>query len=597
MKKYIIAMSAMLALGSCNEEFLDKYPQTSVAPDAFFKSGEDLELYVNGLLSLESPWSAYLGDQSSDNMATTAAVEIKSMMTGSPSSQTITGGWSWGRLRDINYFLDNYEQAEAAEETKAHFAGLARYYRAQFYFGKIGRYSDVPWYEVTLNPSDAELYKARDPREMVMEMVMEDLAYAAANVRESVPSGTPDVWAVKAFYARVALYEGTYRKYHAELGLESTANEFLEKARDISKEIMDSGNFSIYTTGNPEADYLRLFDSQVLFGNPEVILVNAYDNAKSRGGFDGGTVFGDYEQSPSRDLVMSYLMADGSRFTDIPGHESMGYVEEFQNRDPRLTQTLVYPGWVRRAESSPYIQNLSKNFTGYHQLKGYANTIDFDDQRGMDFPVYRYAEILLTYAEAKAELNELTQGDLDVSVNLLRERVNLPGLDMAEANANPDSFLASKYPNLTGANQGVILEIRRERRIEFAMEGFRYDDLMRWHAGKLLENIPEGMYFDGLGKYDMTGDGVEDIILVSKDTDIPTGDAKEKNSLGETLIYYKAGFIGESVDVYLKDGENGGNMETETKERSFVEPKYYYRPIPIQQVTLNPNLEQIFGWE
>ena len=597
MKKYIILLGIVLALGSCNEDFLDKYPQTSVAPDAFFKSEEDLELYVNGLLSLQDPWSAYHGDQSSDNMATTAAVEIKSMMTGNPSSQTLTGGWSWGRLRDINYFLDNYEKSDASEEAKAHFSGLARYYRAQFYFGMVRRYSDVPWYEFTLNPSDEELYKARDPRGLVMEKVMEDLEYAASHVRESVPSGTPGLWAVKAFHARVALYEGTYRKYHSELGLESSANEFLQKAKDVAKEIMDSGKFSVYNTGNPEGDYLALFNSQVLFGNSEVILVNPYDNSKSRGGFDGGTVFGDYEQSASRDLVMSYLMTDGTRFTDITGYETMGYVEEFQNRDPRLMQTLVYPGWIRRAESKPYIQNLSKNFTGYHQLKGYSNTVDYDDQRGMDFPVYRYAEVLLIYAEAKAELNELTQGDLDASVNLLRQRVGLPNLDMAAANADPDSFLASKYPILSGANQGVILEIRRERRIEFAMEGYRYDDLMRWHAGKLLEIIPEGMYFAGLGKYDMTGDGIEDIILVSKSAEIPTGDAKEKNSLGETLIYYKAGFIGEGVDVYLKNGEEGGNMETETKERNFVEPKYYYRPVPIQQITLNPNLEQIFGWE
>ncbi|WP_460544062.1 RagB/SusD family nutrient uptake outer membrane protein [Echinicola sediminis] len=591
MKKYIILLSAMLALGACNEDFMDRYPQTSVAPEAFFKSEQDLELYVNGLLSLESPWGAYHGDQSSDNMATTAAVEIKSMMIGSPSSQTITGGWSWGRLRNINYFLDNYEQAEASEEAKAHFAGLARFYRAQFYYDMVRRYSDVPWYETTLNPSDEALYKARDPRELVMENIMVDLEYAAENVRDLVPSGTPDVWAVKTFYARVALYEGTYRKYHGELGLENTSKGFFQKARDVAKEIMDSGNFSVH------GDYLALFNSENLLNNPEVILANLYDTSKDRWGFDGGTLFGDYEQSPSKDLVKSYLMADGSRFTDIPGHETMGFVEEFQSRDSRLMQTFVYPGWIRRAEPTQYVQALNKNFTGYHQRKGYPNTSVSNDQRELDFPVYRYAEILLTYAEAKAELNELNQGDLDISVNLLRDRAGIPDLDMAAANANPDGFLTAKYPNVSGENTGVLLEIRRERRVEFALEGYRYDDLMRWNAGKLLENIPEGMYFAGLGKYDMTGDGIEDIILVGKDTDIPTGENKEKNSLGETLIYYKAGAFGESVDVYLKNGESGGTMVTDIKERNFMEPKYYYRPIPIQQVTLNPNLEQIFGWE
>src|SRR5690606_30219547 len=97
--------------------------------------------------------------------------------------------------------------------------------------------------------------------------------------------------------------------------------------------------------------------------------------------------------------------------------------------------------------------------------------------------------------------------------------------------------------------------------------------------------------------YDMTGDGIEDIILVDQDTSIPVGDAKEKNSLGVTLIYYKAGLITDNVDVYLENGENGGNMVTETKARNFVELKYYYRPVPMQQVVLNPNLVQIYGWE
>jgi hypothetical protein len=157
--------------------------------------------------------------------------------------------------------------------------------------------------------------------------------------------------------------------------------------------------------------------------------------------------------------------------------------------------------------------------------------------------------------------------------------------------------LASQYPDVTGITRGVILEIRRERRVEFSMEGYRFDDLMRWHAGKLLENIPEGMYFPGLGKYDFTGDGYEDIILVDKDATIPPEDQKEKNGLGVTLIYYKAGNFGEDVTVYLKNGNNGGTLVTEITPRQFIEPKYYYRPVPYAQIVLNSNLKQIFGWE
>ncbi|WP_138991244.1 RagB/SusD family nutrient uptake outer membrane protein [Larkinella sp. C7] len=597
MKKtfYLLLSGLLIGATACNDDFLDRYPQTSIAPEAFFNTEEDLALYTNGLLSLPGTES-YLNDQNTDNAATTGAVEVKTIMTGTPTAQNITGGWSWGRLRNINYFLDNYRKANVAPAVRNHYAGLARYYRAEFYFDKVKRYSDVPWYSGSLNPDDPALYKPRDARTMVVDSVMADLAFAAANVRENVPTGTPGKWAAKLLQARVALYEGTYRKYHDELNLQATANAFLETAATVSAEIMASKKFSIYNTGKPNEDYAALFSSQNLLTNPEVILTNAYDVDKKRSGGVNGTVFGDYEQAPARDLVQTYLMKDGSYFSGQTGYQQFGFVKEFQNRDPRLMQTVAYPGWVRQPDAQPYIQRLNKNFTGYHQLKGFINNTNTNTVNSVDFPVYRYAEALLIYAEAQAELGKLTQADLDQSVNLLRKRAGLPNLDLAKANATPDPFMGQKYPNLSGANRGVLLEIRRERRVEFAFENSRYDDLMRWKAGKLLTTIPEGMYFPGLGKYDLTGDGVEDIILIDKSVSIPTEDKKEKNSLGLTLIYYKTGSSTDDVTVYLKNGANGGTMVTETTPRKFDDPKYYYRPVPQQQVLLNPALKQIFGW-
>jgi starch-binding outer membrane protein, SusD/RagB family len=596
MKKHILLLALMVSATACQEDFLEKYPQTSISPEIFFSTEEDLALYVNGLLDMPGS-SSYLGDQDTDNAATTGAVELKVIMTGTPSSQTITGGWDWSRLRNVNYFLDNYQRARVSSQVKAHYAGLARYYRAQFYIGKVARFSDVPWFSKTLNPGDEALYKTQDPRAMVMDSVMADLAYAAANVNESVPAGTPGKWAVMTEYARAALYEGTYRKYHPELNLSGTAAKFLETAATVSGEIIASGKFGIYNTGKPAQDYATLFTSQDLSKNTEVILMNAYDREKKKDGSVNSTVFGDYEQAPARDLVQTYLMKDGSRFTDIQGYQQFGFVKEFENRDPRLAQTLVYPGWVRVPDAAPYIHRLNKNFTGYHQLKGYMNTADNNVQNGADFPVYRYAEVLLTYAEAKAELGTLTQDDLDKSVNLLRKRAGLPDLKLAAANATPDLVLAEKYPNVAGANRGVILEIRRERRVEFAFENQRFQDIMRWKAGKLLTKIPEGMYFSGLGKFDLTGDGVEDIKLIDKGTSIPAEKDKEKNKLGVTLIYYRAGAIGEDATVYLKNGANGGPMITETAVRTFDDPKYYYRPIPRKEMLLNPKLKQVFGWQ
>ncbi|MEN7547218.1 RagB/SusD family nutrient uptake outer membrane protein [Rapidithrix thailandica] len=599
MKRVYIFLSIFtLFLAACDDSFLDRYPRTEFAPESFFNSEEDLAMYVYGLHSVSSVYQ-YQGDQGTDNMATTAVVEIKNIMTGNPTSENISGGWNWAYLRDINFFLENYHKASLDAPTQNHYEGVAKYYRAQFYYNKIKRFSDVPWYSQTLGTTDEDLYKPRDPRTLVVDSIFADLDFAVHHTRDkaNVPEGAIHKWAALMLQARIALHEGTYRKYHAELGLQNTANTYLEIARNAALEIISSGEFAISMEGGTEEAYRNLFNSTSLSGNTEAILVHYYDYEKEKSSNINFTVFGDYEQSPSRDLVMNYLMQDGNRFTEQPAHESLTFVEEFQNRDPRLKQTLVYPGWVQAPNDNAYVQRLNKNFTGYHQLKGYINSTENSILQSMDVPVYRFAEALLIYAEAKAELGELTQADLDMSVNQLRDRAGMPHLLMAEANANPDPFLTSKYPNVSGSNQGVLLEIRRERRIEFALEGFRFDDLMRWNAGKLLENKPEGMYFPGLGKYDMTGDGIEDIILIGKDQDIPDLEDKEKNSLGEVLVYYKAGLLGEEVTVYLQNGESGGNIITQNTERIFTEPRDYYRPIPAHEVLLNPQLEQLFGWQ
>jgi len=593
--KYCIPFAVFLCFFSaCEKGFLDRYPQTSITPDVFFNTEEDLSLYINGLLSLANR-NSYLNDQSTDNAATTAAIEIKTMMTGSPSSQTITSGWSWGRLRDINYFLENYDRANVSDDVKNHYAGLARYYRAIFYSGMVNRYSDVPWYEKTLNPSDEELNNPQNTREEVMDKVMEDLDFAVKNVRVDVPTGTPNKWAVYFMQAKIALHEGTFRKYHDELSLQNTAVNFLKIAESAAAEIMKSGEFSIYNTGNPDGDYAVLFESQDLSNNKEVILVNSFDQGKNVTQNVNTGVFGDYEQSPSRDLVQTYLMKDGKRFTDNANYQRYGFVQEFENRDPRLYQTLIYPSWKREPGSTTYVQRLNKNFSGYHQRKGYVNSVDQNILNGVDFPVHRFAEVLLMFSEAKAEMGTLNQEDLDNSVNLLRKRVGMPNLNLDEANSDPDIKLKADYPKVIGANTGVILEIRRERRVELAFENSRFNDLMRWSAGKLLEKIPEGMYFPSVGNYDLTGDGIPDIKLIPEGQTIPSD--REKNSLGVALVYYTIGTFDSTAGVYLSNGKEGGNMVTDIRKRTFVEPMFYYRPIPETQIILNPNLKQPFGWK
>ncbi len=598
MKKYILLFASItLAIQSCNDDFLERYPETSIAKENFFKTEEDLATYTYSLYD-SSRFNIYFDDQSTDNAATTGATEIKNMMIGTPSASTVTGGWDWEQLRRINYFLENSGKASIGEEALHHYEGVARFFRAKFYMDKVKRYSDVPWYDQVLEANNPDLYKPRDPRAFIVDKIFEDYAFAAEHVREDDRAGAVNKWVVLAYQARHALHEGTFRKYHGELALQNTADSYLQIARDAAKKIMDEGGFSIYTTGNPMEDYGSLFNSTDLEGNPEVILGMFSEYEVLNSGW-GPQMFGNYEVNPARDLLQTYLTEEGTPYTDQPNYKTKLFVDEFVNRDARLYQTFAYPGWELINTSTYaqgagiYIQQLTKNFSGYHQLKGFVNNTSQEVQNGIDIPIVRFAEILLIYAEAKAELGELTQADLDLTVNLLRARAGMVPLALSPA---VDPVLQTQYPNVTGAQAAVLLEIRRERRVELALEGFRFDDLMRWHAGKLIEKEPEGLYFPGPGKYDLTGDAIEDIILIPYTDPIPAEDDKEENALGKKFIYYQIGPQNSTASVYLSNGTSGGTSVTDPERGTFVEPKFYYRPVPQTQVLLNPELEQILGW-
>ena len=597
MKKYYgLIVVLLLTVQSCNDDFLERFPETEIAKENFFNTEGDLETYVYSLYNFPSI-DIYVSDHSTDNAATTGATEIKNMMIGTPTAANIVGGWDWDQLRKVNYFLENFSKAELDEPTKNHYEGLGRFFRARFYMDKVRRYSDVPWYDKTLTTDDPDMYKARDPRTAVVDKIFEDYTFAREHVKTDDRTGAVDKWVVLAYMGRDALYEGTYRKYHTELSLEGTASSYLQIARDVSKQIMDEGGFSIHNTGNPMSDYGNLFLSQDLSGNNEIILARFYQNETLNSGW-WAYMFGNYEVNPVRGLLQTYLMDDGTPYTNQPGYETNLFVEEFESRDPRLYQTYAYPGWELINTSTYaqgagiYIQQLAKNFSGYHQLKGFVNDTDATVQNNLDVPILRYAETLLVYAEAKAELGELTQADLDLSVNVLRDRAGMPHLTLATP---ADPVLQQQYSLVSGPQANALLEIRRERRVELALEGFRFDDLMRWHAAKLIEDEPEGLYFPGLGKYDLTGDGVDDIILIANSASIPEEDDKEENSLGKKLIYYLVGAQGSDASFYLTNG-NSGTSVTDPDRGIFQEPKFYYRPVPQPEVTLNPSLTQIFEW-
>lgn len=594
--KYIVGVAlAAISLSACKKDFLDRQPQTAIGSEIFFNNEQDLKLYITNLYNFPGV-GIFNNDRATDNAATTGNAEIKTMMVGSPSPSTINSGWDWSQLRSVNYFLLNFKKAPLSTDILNHYEGLARFFRARFYVEKVKRYSDVPWYDQPINTDDnALLTKGRDPRALIVDKIMEDFAFAAEHVKESAESGAVNRWIVKAYQANFALYEGTSRQYHSELGLTSTADKYLQLARDVSSDIMKNGKFRLYSTGKPSEDYLNLFIQPNLKDNPEVILAVFNESGLRNSGWSE-TVFGNYEVSPAKDLLQDYLMKDGTYYSSQTGYQTFSFVQEFENRDPRLSQTYAAPGFNLKNTRTYsqgggiYVQQLAKNFTGYHQVKSFVNDPATAAMQTVDVPVLRYAEILLTYAEARAELGELTQADLNMSINLLRDRVGMVHMPL---NPPADPVQIAKYPDVAGSQSGVLLEIRRERRIELALEGNRFDDLMRWNAGNLLEKEQEGIYFSGLGKHDLTGDGVPDIILLANNQSAPA--EKEKNSLGKDFLYYRTGVIGEDAGVFLKNGTQG-TVQTSANNGTFITPKYYYRPIPQSQVQLNPNLKQIFNW-
>jgi hypothetical protein len=601
MKKYIYFVSLIVAcagLIGCNDDFMEKYPKTAITAEEYFKTTKDLETYVYGFYNepMLYPRNTYDNEPFSDNIAhhnEMGSAEY-SMLKGNYSKETATGWGDWGILRSINFMLANVGRATGDENEIRHWIGTTRYFRAVYYIDKISKYSDVPWYNKPLESDDPDLYKPSDPRALVADSIVADLEYASTFIKPDFGNRTVvSRFAALALLARFCLYEGTYRKYHAELNLASSADAFLEKAVAAAEQVMNSGVFSI--SGKGRAGFAALFTSADLTDNPEIILMGQYEKGKGDGNSAFHNLYGDY--ALSRTLMESFLMSDGRRFTELPDYDKKTFKEVFENRDPRICETFATPGFTKPAEPDPYVVTIKHG--GYEPVKGYPRDIatlggNTWRQCWTDLPIYRYAEVLLTYAEAKAELGSLTQDDLDKSVNLIRARVEMPSLHLASANADIDPVLNAQYPNVSGANCGVILEIRRERRVEMALEGLRLHDINRWCVGELIAQAPQGMYIPKLGAFDFNGDNNPDLAILSSPDDLsPIADLSAEQQA--TLLKY---YLSEEREFFLSEGSKGFIMFATDRDllRRWENPKFYYRPIPISQQVMNPQLKQVFGW-
>lgn len=588
-------LAVLLGASSCDDN-LDLSPKDRITEADYFNNEVDLQLftnpYYNNLLAKE------IYNEQSDVLVKR---DLSAVMRGG-SDRTMPekggGGWSWSILRRMNTLLANVDKCPDRDVVTKYVA-LTRFFRAYFYYEKVARFGDVPWYDVVLGSADEALYKARDSREYVMQRMIEDVDYAIEHLpsKSDEPSAPyrATCYAAMALKARFCLFEGTFRKYHGISIDGHDCQYYLELAAQAARRLIDSNQYRLHTTGHPQSDYLNLFAAENA-NIDEYILAVKYDYALNVR--HNATAFAVMPTQGStgltRKMVCQYLMADGSRFTDRQGWQTMTFVEETQDRDPRLAQTIRTPGYKRIGRSELCPPDLSSTVTGYQLAKFVQNPSDYSGQvdranySACDLPAFRYAEVLLNYAEAKAEAGTLTQHDLDISVNLLRSRVGIPPMDMAAANAHPDPFMSSAetgFPNVSGQNAGVILEIRRERAVELAVEGFRWNDLMRWKAGPAINQPITGMYIPGPGEYDLSGNGSTDVILYAQGTPKPSAAAK--------VQVYEIG-----KDIKLTEGTKGYlNAHRDVARTPFDENRDYLYPIPPADRSLNHNLTQNPGWD
>lgn len=529
----------VLILGLFNACDVDRLPETQLSDPAFWKTEADLQTAANYLYTF-FPGLPNTDDNWSDE---TYARAPNGISDGSRIAPATDGGYNtpYRLIRAANNIITKGPQASATGVSAAtidRYIGEAQFFRAWAYFSLLQRYGGVPLILTTLTENSPELEAPAATREAVVESIYKDLDFAASKLPTPKTLGTTGYGRISntaalAFKARVALFEGTRAKFHAY----GEPNKHLALAVAASKAVIDSKEHSLF--GN----YYNLFQ---LAGegpsNKENILVRKYgvslaDNVSTHNAarnLENGSA------SPTKSLVDEYLMTDGLPTTKSPLYQvPVASIDVFKNRDERLSATIMKRGDAYIGSNPVFaIAPLVFNFTGFCSRK-YFNLDDWTNQRSyIDGILIRYAEVLLIYAEAKFELEgSISDADLDLSVNLLRTRGKIAKLSNAFVTTN---------------GLDMRTELRRERRVELAVEGFRYWDLNRWKTAEieLVKPILGNFFFK-------TEFGTATTVKLTPDNFILVQDANF---------------------------------------RKFNPTKDYLWPLPINEISLNPSLKQNQGW-
>lgn len=574
MKKSLIYFASSIVLLmiviSCD---VDRVPETSITDGNFWNTPSDLKLAANFFYTTLPGLSE--SDVSEDNWSSDAYPNTNgnTISDGSRVTPAESADYNYANIFQANKLIEKAKEIvdKGGDEVEVNrFVGEARFFRAWYYFEMLKRFGGVPIITETMGVNNPDIFKPRASRDEVLDLIYADLDYAIAVLKTAdeleadKEYGRISRTGALAFKSRVALFEGTRAKFH---GYGDYA-EHLKFAIASAEEVINSGQHDIYSTpsvgGHGETineAYFNLFqeagEGRV---NKENVIVRQYGVS-----FDNNVVSTAvqryYEGNrivPTQNFVNYYLMADGLPIDKSPLYTkpnlAMTHAEYFEKKDPRMDFTLFKKGDEFIQGNSYTVPSATFQRSGYG-IRKYANSeFHFRQTSFIDKPVLRYAEVLLNYAEALYELNGAISDDqLEMTINKIRSRLPQVNIGTDEA---PEFVALPRLTNVFVTANGLDMrnEIRRERKIELAFEGFSYWDLIRW---KIAE------------------------------TELP------KTLLGSYLF---SEFLDADWDPKTQVDENSYIVLQPSMLRRFDSEKDYLWPIPTVEIAKNPKIEQNPGW-
>lgn len=583
----LFSVVALVGLTGC-AEYLDRVPLDSNSDATNWSSESSIETYSWNLYGDLSGWSygsgwtrgQYHGEALTDDYVPDSFTQFTVSVPGS------SGSWNtpYDCIRKANVMLSRIDLVPNLSPAAAnHWKGVARFFRALHHFELLKTYGDVVWVDSEVDIADAAaLQRARDSRIVVADNIVADLEFAVQNCYSPSKAGANTVnnMVAAALLSRVALYEGSWEKYHGVAG--GHPDQFFNTAKTAANTVISSGLYSINDT------YKRNYTSSNLNGNTEMILFKRYAYQGSGGSTSHAhATFGWSDSSTptwglTKSAVENYAMDNGLPI-HMANYNDQSIAGIFEHRDARLAAT-VYDQIIPVTQLA-YIEGIVST-TGFWTYKfvpldEYSARIANGTWNGpyndTDGPIFAYPEVLLNYAEACAELGQISQTDLDKSVNVLRTKHGkIPALTLAGTGVSVDGISITKDPK-DPASTVLMQEIRRERRSELMADGFRHADLMRWALGKNLDTATNPDGYVGVSKAVV----VEYVALYNIGREKPVDVATVLANNYFTKDGYKSQYNTPAC---------GGNINRVWND------KYYLEPIPSAQITLDPNLTQNPGW-